>query len=233
MPRTPAPPPDLKPLVIKASDTIRQKVHKHLRDRIVSGAIAPGARLVETSIAKEIGASRTPVREALHALEREGLIESRPRIGYVTKAFSREELEEICEIRCAIEALAAGRALQKARNKVIAELSRNIGAAEERIAAGRIKDFIEIDSRFHQIIAKCSGSSRLLELAEMLRSHMVRYRTQSIYAHDNVRDAIEGHKRILAAIESGDVEQVQNSIRQHLLESKEAIIRYANLQGQA
>lgn len=221
----------MKALVIKPSATIRQRVHKYIREKILTGAIAPGERLVETAIANEIGASRTPVREALHALEREGLIESRSRVGYVTTLVTEDELDEICEIRSAIETIAASRTLKRARTKVLNELARNISVAEERLAQGKVRDFIDLDTRFHEIIMKCSGSSRLVELAESLRGQMLRYRSQSIYVPDNVVEAIEGHKRILAAIEADDVKLLNESIRRHLQESKDAIIRYAHLAG--
>ncbi len=72
-------------LVIKDSDTIRKKVYHHIREKILSGKIAPGERLIETRLAQDIGTSRTPVREALHSLELEKLIKSIPRVGYIVE----------------------------------------------------------------------------------------------------------------------------------------------------
>jgi DNA-binding GntR family transcriptional regulator len=214
-------------LIITDSVSIRKKVHSHVREQILSGGIGPGERLIETKIAAEIGTSRTPVREALHSLELEGLIESIPRVGYVVKSISSQEVEEICEIRTVIEGLAAHWALQKAKGKVTRELKKNIATAEERLTSGHVKDFIDLDAQFHEIIAKCSGSTRLLELAQTLRRHMIRYRTESIYSAENVRMAIEGHKRIIAAIEAGDADAVRQAISFHLQVSKEDIIHYA------
>lgn len=219
--------PKVKPLVIEAADTIRQKVYNHVREQILRGAISAGERLIETSIAAEIGTSRTPVREALHTLEREGLIESRPRVGYTVKAVSAEEVEEICAIRAAVETLAATWAIQKAPKKVLTELKRNVTQTEERLSQSKFSDFVDLDSQFHEIIARASGSSRLFELAQTLRSHMLRYRVQSIYRAENIIEAIHGHKRIIAALESGDPEEVRKAIALHMEESKEAVIRYA------
>ncbi len=80
-----------KKLVIERTDTIRRKVYSHLRAQILSGEYAPQERLFETKISDEIGASRTPVREALHSLELEGLIECLPKVGYVVKSISDQE----------------------------------------------------------------------------------------------------------------------------------------------
>jgi len=216
-----------KKLVIHQTDTIRRRVYNHLREQILQGEYKPHERLFETRISEEIGASRTPVREALHNLELEGLIECLPKVGYVVKPISDQEVAEICEIRGLVEALAAQWATEKAREKLIEELKKNIVVSEAKVMQGSARAFIELDAQFHEIIARLSGSTRLLELAQTLRHHMLRYRIQSIYATDNVFRAIEGHKGILAAIEKGDKDEISCSVRAHLEQSKIDILRYA------
>jgi len=217
----------MRRLVIRNPKTIRKKVYDYLRERILSGEILPHEHLIEAKIAREIGTSRTPVREALHNLELEGLIKSIPRVGYVVKPISANEVEEICEIRRVIEELATQWAIEKARDRLIEELKENIAVAEERVARGDVKAFVELDAQFHEIIARHSGSQRLLELSQTLRRHMLRYRVQSIYLADNVLRAIEGHKGILRAIEKVDLGEVHQAIRHHLNQSKNDILRYA------
>ncbi|NWF92300.1 MAG: GntR family transcriptional regulator [Syntrophaceae bacterium] len=217
----------MRRLVIRNSKTIRRKIYDHLRDQLLSGEIPPHEHLIEAKIAKEIGTSRTPVREALHNLELEGIIEAVPRVGYIVKPLSEEEVEEICEIRGAIEELACRWAMKKAHHQLIEELRKNILISEEKVSQGNPKAFVETDAQFHEIIAGLSGSQRLLELAQTLRRHMLRYRIQSIYLMDNVLRAIEGHKAILGAIEKGDPEGVSRAIKSHLEQSKRDILRYA------
>ncbi len=217
----------MKRLLIKNSTTIRKKVHSHVREQILRGEIKPRERLIETKIAKEIGTSRTPVREALHNLEQEGLIESVPRVGYTVKPLNPVELEEICAIRTVIEVLAASWAMNKAYAKLVAELRKNIVETEERIKRQEIRAFVELDSQFHEVIARLSGSQRLLELAHTLRRHMIRYRVESVYTADNVVRALAGHKGILAAIEEHDADAVRQSVEFHLEQAKKDILRYA------
>jgi len=217
----------MRRLIIKNTKSIRQKIYDHLREQLLSGEIPPFQHLIETKIAKEIGTSRTPVREALHSLEREGLIESIPRVGYVVKPINEAEVEEICEIRAAIEGVAARWAMEKAPQKLIEELRKNISVSEENAVHADPKTFIDLDAQFHEIIARQSGSKRLQEWAQTLRRHMLRYRTQSIYLIDNVLRAIQGHKGILEAIEKGDLEEVNRAIKSHLEQSKKDILRYA------
>jgi len=217
----------MRRLVIKNPKTIRRKVYDYLREKLLNGEIPPHEHLIEAKIAKEIGTSRTPVREALHNLEMEGLIESIPRVGYVVKPISEQEVEEICEIRAVVEILATRWAVAKARQKVIEELEENIYLSEKEASSEKPRAFVELDAHFHEIIAKHSGSQRLLELAQTLRRHMLRYRIESIYSVDNVLRAIEGHRGILEAIKKADLEEVSRAIQYHLQQSKKDILRYA------
>lgn len=221
-----------KKLVIKRTDTIRRRVYSHLREQILGGEYAANERLYETKISEDIGVSRTPVREALHSLELEGLIECLPKVGYAVKLISDQEVAEICEIRALIEGLGARWAVERARETLIEELRRNIDLSEAKASQGVARAFVELDAQFHEIIARLSGSERLLEFAQALRHHMLRYRVQSIYVLDNVLRAIEGHKGILASIEKGDPEGINEAIRKHLEQSKKDILRYAFKAGE-
>jgi DNA-binding GntR family transcriptional regulator len=221
----------MRRLIIKNTKSIRQKIYDHLREQLLSGEIPPNQHLIETKIAKEIGTSRTPVREALHNLELEGLIESIPRVGYVVKSIKEAEVEEICEIRKAVEEVATRWAIEKAPQRLIEALRKNISISEEKAVHGDPRNFIDLDAQYHEIITKLSGSKRLQELAQTLRRHMLRYRTQSIYLMDNVLRAIDGHKGILEAIEKGDLEEVNRAIGRHLEQSKKDILRYASKEG--
>jgi len=221
-------------LMIRNTKTIRRKIHHYLREQLLNGEIPPHEHLVEAKIAREIRTSRTPVREALHSLELEGLIESIPRVGYVVKDISEEEVKEICEIRTAIEELATRWAIEKGHGKLVKELKKNISMSEERVSKGNPKAFVDMDAQFHEIISKFSGSQRLLEMAQTLRRHMLRYRIQSIYSVDNVLRAIDGHKGILRAIEKRNLEEVSKAIRHHMEQSKRDVLQYAfkeTLQG--
>ena len=217
----------MRRLIIKNTKSIRRKIYDHLREQLLNGEIPPRQHLVEAKIAKEIGTSRTPIREALHSLELEGLIESIPRVGYVVKAIDEDEVEEICEIRAAIEGVGASWAMEKAPRRLIKDLRKNIPMSEEKAAQGDPKAFVELDAQFHEIIARLSGSKRLQELGQTLRRHMLRYRIQSIYLTENVSRAIQGHKGILKAIEKGHLAEVNRAIKVHLEQSKKDILRYA------
>lgn len=216
----------MRKLVIKNNKTIRKRIYTHLREQLLSGEIPPHQRLIEARIAREIGTSRTPVREALHSLESECLIESVPRVGYVVRPVSEEEVEEICAIRIAIEGLAVSWAMKKARKRLVEELTENIAASAEKVSQRDFRTFVELDGQFHETIARHSGSKRLLELAQTLRQHMLRYRMRSLYTSDNALRAIDGHKKILQAIEKSDPDELNRAVIHHLEQSRKDIVRY-------
>jgi DNA-binding GntR family transcriptional regulator len=216
----------MRKLVIKKDKTIRQKVYHHIREEILKGAIAPRERLIEAKIAGQIGTSRTPVREALHNLELEKLVVSIPRVGYVVRGMDMEEVEQICEIRAAIEGLAIAWATAKQREKLIQALTRNIENQKKQIAKGNLNGYVELDAQFHDIIARLAGSDRLLELTQTLRRHMLRYRIQCIYMTETAERSMHGHERIVAAIEKGDREEIAAAVKMHLIQARDDILYY-------
>lgn len=217
----------IEKLIITDALTIRKKVHAHIREQILSGKIGPNERLIEARIARDIGTSRTPVREALHSLELEGLIESIPRVGYRVKQITDSEAVEIWEIRSLIEGLAGRWACEKSRERLARELKKNIALSEQKVREGEVTAFVDLDGQFHEIIARLSGGRRLLELAQSLRRYALRYRLESIGLPDTALRAIEGHKNILMAIEKNDPEMLSCAIGAHLEQSKRDTLRYA------
>ena len=207
--------------------SIREKVYAALRNDILNGRISPGERLVEARLAEQIKTSRTPVREALHMLEMEGLLEAIPRIGYRIKALKWVEVEEICEIRRVNEVLAARWAIERIDPKGIHALEKNISASEKEITRGNPKSFVEFDAEFHEILAKAGGSDRLYELCQVLRRHMLRYRIESILHERSVLRAVGEHRRILDCIKGKEVVGVERAIREHLDSSLKDILHYA------
>ncbi len=117
--------------------------------------------------------------------------------------------------------------MEKAYKKLVEELKKNISLSEDKVSKGEVRAFVDMDAQFHEIISKFSGSQRLLELAQTLRRHMLRYRIQSIYLVDNVLRAIDGHKGILRAIEKRNLGEVNKAIQHHMEQVKKDVLRYA------
>ncbi|HVN96559.1 MAG TPA: GntR family transcriptional regulator [Syntrophorhabdaceae bacterium] len=216
----------MKKFTVEDNGTLRKKVLDHLREKILNGEIEADERLIETTLAREIGISRTPVREALHNLERERLIKAIPRVGYVVARMKEREMEEICKIRMAIEGLALRWAIERSQKKLAEELKKNVLKQEKEILKENLRAYAELDGQFHEASARLSGSDRLLEMAPMLRWHMLRFRRQSIYMINNAVRSMKGHKRILQAIERSDPEAAVAALERHLQEAQEDLLSY-------
>jgi len=196
--------------------SIRDRVYNAVRNDVLSGRMVSGERIVEARLAQEIHTSRTPVREALHMLEREGLLEVIPRVGYRVKKIDLNDLEELCEMRVINETLAAQWAIDRISPKDLQELEENLIKAEEKARGGNPTSFVEFDAEFHEILARAGGSQRLFELCQVLCRHMLRYRIESLYSEETALRAIAGHHEILDCVKTKDKEGIASAIKKHL-----------------
>jgi DNA-binding GntR family transcriptional regulator len=212
---------------IKPTASIREKVYEHLKQQILNNQIPADAILVETHLARQIGISRTPIREALHFLEKEGLLEVLPRAGYRVRQIDWQEVEEVVEIRKEIEALAARWAAERIEPEEIEALKANLAQSRTMIKQGDLELFPELDAQFHEIISRASRSSRLVKLIQSLRSDMLRYRVRSLYRKDISSLALAGHRRIFECLAGRDPKGVQSAVHKHLDDAKENIRHYA------
>lgn len=214
----------LDKLHIEQPPTIREEVYKYLRRRILTGEIAPTERLIEVKLSDEIGTSRTPIREALHKLEMEKLVKSIPRVGYVVNEISKEEVEEFCEIRLALETLAAKWASTKITAKDLKRLERNILLADKHIKKNEMERVVELDTEFHDTICKASGSTRIEEMSQNFRDYMLRFRMKGLCVTEIAQRSNEGHQRILSAIKNRDMNGIEAAVSFHLNRTKKDLI---------
>jgi DNA-binding GntR family transcriptional regulator len=212
---------------IEPSVSIRDKVYNHLKQQILKSQIPNDAILVEARLAEQIGISRTPIREALHFLEKEGLLETIPRVGYRVRKVDWDEVEEIVEIRRVVETLAAKWASYRIKPEKVEALEQNLSDAESIIQSGQLDLFPELDARFHEILAGASGSKRLMDLIHALRSDMLRYRMKSLHRVDTAAIALSGHRRIFKSLIDKDEAGIEAAVRDHLQQAMTYIGLYA------
>lgn len=196
--------------------TLWQRVHEHLRDEIVSGALAPGAELHEFALARSLGVSRGPVREALGRLASEGLVTIRPRRGAVVRALSGDEFIEAYQVREALEMMAVRLAVPKLTPEDLAAMERLIEEMASRGEAGDVQGFFEANSEFHQRFFEVAGNGMLSELYRQLRGQIDRHRLRSLELRGDLRRSIVEHRAILSAAASGDVGQTVDLASEHI-----------------
>jgi DNA-binding GntR family transcriptional regulator len=199
------------PLGGVARTVLREQVKELLIGRIIRGELGPGAALVETRIAQELGVSQAPVREALRELELLRLVDSEAFRGTWVREVSDEELTEVYPIRAALEEVAARAATER--------LAGDVGALEREIrgmaTAATLTEQVEHDVRFHELIVEASGNRRLLEL---WRSLEVESRTviTALRTGLDAPAAARLHEPILDALRRGDPEEAGRRIRSHV-----------------
>ena len=203
-------------LKLAENTTIRDQVLQQVRNLITSNTIPPGDRLYEEKLASEIGVSRTPIREALHTLEREGFLESIPRVGYVVKIPEIEDFEEIIEIRQALESLTAISAAHKLNKSFLKDVENNLKKTYGIIKKGEVDKFMDLNDEFHEIIDKASGKKRICEMNRRLRDYMYFYRIRNIIDKSIAQRALAAHERIVKAIKNKDEDKIRQEICSHL-----------------
>lgn len=200
-----------------------QHVFENLRQVIVRGDIAPGERLVENRLAEAMGISRTPVREALHKLEREGLLRKLPRGGFTVVSLSREEVEETIGIRCVLESYAARLATVNHRKEELEPLERKIEEFEECLDKGRMDALPRINTEFHNLLYGLSKSPRLIRMISDLRDQIYRVRRILLKVEHMARVSNQDHRKMLSAIRRRDIEKVESLVREHILRGREIV----------
>jgi DNA-binding GntR family transcriptional regulator len=144
------------------------RAYQEIRSQIRGGLLPPGSRLVERSLCREMGMSRTPVREALRRLAAEGLVESRPHRGMMIPQLSDEELDEVFEVGLVLESYMAALATRKSGGKPLNILRRLLNDMREALSGSppdRLR-YVELDQAFHAAIAGLAGNQRLANMLE-------------------------------------------------------------------
>lgn len=155
-------------LGIKSHRPLREIVYEELKMQILRGTIVPGTRLMEVEMAEQMGVSRTPIREAIHKLEKEGLVVIEPRRGAYVSRVSMEDMLEILELRENLEGFAAYRAALNMTEEEKQELRKVEHLYNEAVKEGSTVDLIKFDTDFHSLIVKGSKNKILVNVIDQL-----------------------------------------------------------------
>jgi DNA-binding GntR family transcriptional regulator len=195
---------------------LRDVVFKTLRQSILRGELAPGERLMEIQLAKRLGVSRTPIREAIRKLELEGLVIMIPRKGAEVAGITEKNLRDVLEVRRSLEELAINLACQRISEEGMEKLA---GAQEAFKKALETSDMLEIaraDEAFHDVIYAGTGNDRLVQILNNLREQMYRYRLEYIKDTGKRQLLLVEHDNILKAVKSRNIEAAREAIREHI-----------------
>ncbi|WP_425059658.1 HTH-type transcriptional repressor RspR [Sporomusa carbonis] len=218
----------LVPIKLDSYKPLREVVAETLREAIVNGVLKPGERLMEIQLAEELGVSRTPVREAIRKLELEGFVVMIPRRGTYVADLSIKDINEVYEIRTALDVLAAGLAVERITEDELEQLERLLVEIGELIGGGDTDKIVEIDSQFHDVLYRASRNDRLVGIINNLREQFTRFRSISIQYPGRMEKSIEEHRRLVEAIASRDTELAQQIAREHMENSEQTLLQDLN-----
>jgi DNA-binding GntR family transcriptional regulator len=190
---------------------IPEELAKLLQDEIIQGRLAPSARLTEEEVAKRYGVSRSPVREALRLLERDGLVRKAPRRGIWVAPLSVQDLDEVYSCRIALEGVAAEQAARSSDAALKGELPKVLAAMQGAHRAENVESFFLHDVQGSKVIYALAGNATLNRLISGLNKQALRYRYFA-YARQakTVRLSVQGTARIFAAIAAGRAKQAKS-----------------------
>jgi len=207
---------DIIDLKIRDYKNAREAAFEKIKEAIIKGHFKPGEKLVEQTLAQEMGVSRTPVREAIRRLEAEGFVVSIPRKGVVVSRADKEEIVQLYSIRAELEGLAARWAIENADEDDMRKLDEAISRMEETAASGDLDGVVQSNALFHDAIAQASKSRILCTLLKTLQDNIQRFRFQSLHLPGRPVAALAEHKEIVAAIKEKKAEEADRLLKEHL-----------------
>ena len=194
--------------------SLRERIVARLRDAIVSGDLAPKTRLMEPELARRLGVSRTPLREAIRQLEAEGLLTTIPRVGTFVTEMTAQDLEDIYTIRAVLEGLAARQAAENPDPAKAAPLRAVLRELASKTGDYRL--YHGASGRFHEVIFALSGNRRLQVMYQGLSQQVTRLRTLSLAIRQRPETSLREHRKIAAAILRGRGVEAERLMRRHI-----------------
>ena len=203
------------------SRPIREIAYEVLKHAIITGEIPAGERIVETDYAERLHISRTPLREALRKLERDGLVEYVLRRGVVVRAFTIADVEEIYTIRNALEMLTLPAIIRNATGEDIAGLKERLREMDEVMAHGDIETLSPMARAFHSQLTALCRQNRILRVIEGQDEFITRFSAMAIRQENRRTQAHEEHYKLVEYVEKRDLEHLEKLMRKHIERSKE------------
>jgi len=210
---------------------LRDVVFNTLRQAILTGELKPGERLMEIHLAERLGVSRTPIREAIRKLELEGLVTMIPRRGAEVAQITEKSMNDVLEVRRAVDALCVELACERITEEELAALKEACDRFAEVVRAKvkNVKQIAQADVALHDIIVQATGNQRLIQLVNTLSEQMYRYRFEYLKDFSQHEKLVEEHRIIYEGIVRKDKETACEAAKLHIDNQKKAIIQQIRL----
>ena len=214
-----------------AMPTVVDYAYEEIWKRVIMIGGSEEQRLSDVTLAEQLKMSRTPVRQALERLVQEGLVRSDPRRGFWTNTFTTQDINEIYDLRGALEVLAVRLAASRLSQEDLKAHLDALYAVRAELDAHPVLRFLQVDIRFHMLITRASSNGRLMHSLSMLRSQLSMFQMQDTYYPKRMEIALNDHEQILLALLAGNVDEAADCLARHIRHAKEGVLAEIFLEG--
>lgn len=204
--------------------SLADDAYQQIKDWIIHYYLKPGARLHVKDLSQALGISQTPVREALSMLEKENLIDREPQKGFRVKSLSLQEIEDLYDLRIALEVLSARQAAQRRTLSHCRRLTHLLSNVGRFLQSGNKPGMLELEQNFHTIILEASGNTALAEMGRAILDRIWIIQNINLLTTDHLSDAHPQHVKVFEAIQDGDSQKAGVLMASHLKFAKEFVI---------
>jgi DNA-binding GntR family transcriptional regulator len=224
--------------------TLNQKAYQHVRQMLVCGELAAGQRLVTRALAEQIGVSLAPVREALHRLASEGLVQHHPGAGAFVRELSRQDLEELYVLRDATESCAAAEAAKYASDEQLDEMDEIVNrwseiadevARREKATKAQLNRWLDAEEQFHLILVEASRNRLLAKIIADHRAIATVFEAQrgnpDILTPDVCQQTCQARRELMQALRKRDADSARILMSQQIQRGKKTVLRFLRRRG--
>jgi len=205
--------------------TYQQQACNYIREQIFLLGFKPGEFITDTQVAAKLNISRTPVREAFHRLEQEGLLVNVARRGWRVYSLSLEDIHEIFDVKVAIEGMIARKAAESTNEDLRRDLEVAVERMSEAAAVGDTDVWIQNDQRLHQVLFDMAGNDRASQIIMNLNDQWLRVRIGFTAIQGRMRRSADEHQLIIQAILAGNGDEAEFQMDQHLNSVREELVQ--------
>jgi DNA-binding GntR family transcriptional regulator len=203
-----------------------------LRQSIMTGERPPGTRLIEVELARQLGVSRGPIREAMRILETEGLLENNPGRGTSVTQFSEKDIREVYTLRCVLEQEAIRRAAIHGNEEDLEKLQKTLDALFEAAQEGNPSKVTELDFQFHTEIWEMADHQLLVQVLQSLTTQIRMFLAVQTHLYVDLAEGISDHQKLLNALKNNDGETGARIMKDHLQIAEAVILTHLGQTGQ-
>ena len=211
--------------LLKEHLSLSDRIFEIIEEAILSGSIGPGERIIETELAKNLGTSKSPVREALKKLEGEGVVNLLPRKGFIVKKIDRKSVEDFCEVMFIVEPPVAVLSLKRRDRTVCKKLDKILKDMERSLSQKEYRLYLTLNRNFHGLFYELTENELITKIFRILYNQTDIFRSTFLYTGERLLRSMEEHLAIADAYQKGDQKVLEKAVRNHLVMFKKNILK--------